>query len=200
MFGWLKKKGQDSRIYMCIKEVKWELESGDAVVRAKILAIASVLGKDLFADVEIPIDVVDRPLDYSREDLMRFYEVLEDIRNSATVQMEHLKKSMARFGVNFPPFAESHVKLSNRALEVWMATVGAGIVTERRGDVREIWRLLVQSRPHLDMAINAIVEVEKKTMEITGQQGGMFSAYDRTEWKKACNFVPSQFSKTLNLK
>ncbi len=25
MFGWLAKKGQDSRVFVCIKEVKWEL-------------------------------------------------------------------------------------------------------------------------------------------------------------------------------
>jgi hypothetical protein len=199
MFGWLKKKGQDSRVYMCIKEVKWELESGAPTKRAKILAIASVSGKEFFDSGDIPISVVDRPLDYSREDLMRFYEVLEDIRNNNTLQISHTKKMMRKFGMEFPTFAEEHAKLTGRSLEVWMATVGAGIAIDRRDDVREIWNLLTQSKPSLDEAMDEIVETENKTMEMTGQEEGMFSGYDREEWKMACNFLPAQFSKELNI-
>lgn len=199
MFGWLKKKGQDSRVYMCIKEVRWELESGDSVKRAKILAIASVLGNELFTAGDIPVDVLDRPLDYSRSDLMRFYEVLENIRNNNTLQFTHMKKMMGQFGMEFPAFAEDHMKLARKALEVWMATVGSGIATERRDDVRIIWKLLVQSKPYLDEAMDAIKETEQKTMVMTGQQGGMFSNYEKVAWKEACDFLPSQFSKEFNL-
>jgi len=199
MFGWVKKKGQNSRVYMCIKELKWEIESGDIVKRAKIMAIACALGQELFSGGEIPIDVVDRPLDYSRDDLMKFYEGLENIRNSSAIQIEHLKKMMGSYGMEFPSFAEDHAKLTNRALEVWMATVGAGIATERRDDVRTIWKLLFQSKPFLDEAMDAILETEQKTMAMTGRQDEMFSNYEREYWKKACDFLPSQFSKELDL-
>jgi len=199
MFGWLKKKGQNSRVHMCIKEVKWELESGNSIKRAKILAIASVLGKEFFNSGDIPIDVIDRPLDYSRDDLMRFYEVLEDIRNNNTLQISQTKKMMSKFGAKFPTFAEDHAKQTGRSLEVLMATVGAGITLDRRDDVREIWDLLTKSKALLDEAMDEIVEIENKTMEMTGQEGGMFSKYDRKEWRAACNFLPAQFSKELNL-
>ena len=181
MFGWLKKKGEGSRVYMCIKEVKWELESGDPLKQAKILAISSVMGKEFFDSGDIPIDVVDRPLDYSRDDLMKFYESLEDIRNNNTLQIAHTKKMMRQMGVELPKFAEEHAKQTNRSLEVWMATVGAGIALDRRDDVREIWKLLIQSKLSLDEAMDEIVATENKTMEITGQEGGMFSDYDREE-------------------
>lgn len=199
MFGWLKKKAQDSRVYMCIKEVKWELESGNSVHRAKILAIATILGKEFFRSGEIPIDVVDRPLDYSREDLMGFYEVLENIRNDNTLQIVNMKKMMKKFGMEFPKFAEDHAKQTGRSLEVWMATVGAGIAIDRRDDVREIWKFLTMSKASLDEAISEIVAIENKTMEMTGQEGGMFSAYDPEEWKDACNFLPAQFTKELDV-
>lgn len=195
MFGWVKKKGQDSRVYMCIKAVKWELESGDSIKRAKILAIASLLAKDFFDSCDIPIDVVDRPLDYSRENLMRFFEVMEDIKNSNTLQIAHTKKMMGRLGVEFPAFSEEHAKLTGRSLEVWMATVGAGIAVDRRDDVREIWSLLTLSKPSLDKAMDEIVETENQTMAMTGQENGIFSEYDREEWKAACNYLPAQFSK-----
>ena len=185
--------------YMCIKEVKWELESSNPVHRAKILAIASILGKEFFRSGEIPIDVVDRPLDYSREDLMGFYEVLENIRNNNTLQIAHTKKMMGKFGMEFPKFAEDHAKQTGRSLEVWMATVGAGIAIDRRDDVREIWKLLTMSKASLDEAIAEIVATENKTMEMTGQEGGMFSACDPEEWKDACNFLPAQFTKELNV-
>lgn len=165
----------------------------------KILAIASILGKEFFGSGEIPLDVVDRPLDYSREDLMGFYEILENIRNNNTLQISHMKKMMGQFGMEFPKFAEEHAKQTGRSLEVWMATVGAGIALDRRDDVREIWKLLTMSKPSLNEAIEEIVATENKTMEMTGQEGGIFSAYDHEEWKEACNFLPAQFSKELKV-
>lgn len=198
MFGWLMKKGQNSRIYMCIKEVKWELESGDSIKRAKILAISSALRKELFESSDIPMDVLNRPLDYSRKDLMGFYEFLEDTRNIATQQLVQTKKMMNNFGTELPVFAEDHAKLTSRALEVWMATIGSGIAVDRRDDVREIWSLLTQSKSYLGRAMDEIVGTEHKTEAMTGQ-GGMFSEYNQNEWKEACNFVPAQFSKELNI-
>jgi len=58
---------------------------------------------------------------------------------------------------------------------------------------------LTMSKTSLDEAISEIVETENKTMEMTGQEGGMFSAFDPEEWKDACNFVPAEFTKELNV-
>ena len=85
--GWFTKKLQNSRVVMTVKEVKWDLESGGERRQAKILALASVLGKEFFECCGIPDDVANRPLDYSRADLMRFYEDLEDIKISKSLAM-----------------------------------------------------------------------------------------------------------------
>ncbi len=200
MLGWLKKKGQDSRIYMCIKEVKWELETADQIKRARILAIASALRNYCFSAGEIPIDVLDRPLDYSRNDLMLFYEYIETIRNNV-VQIPHTKKMLGKFGMELPAFVEDHAKMTRKALEVWMSTIGSGIATERRDDVRDIWKFLAQSKPFINEAMDQIVDNERTTLKMTGQtdEDGVFVNYDRDEWESACEFVPSQFV-TINKK
>jgi len=79
-----------------------------------------------------------------------------------------------------------------------MATVGSGIVPDRRDDVREIWNLLAEAKPFLDKAFDELIATEKKTMAITGNTQSSIINNDRVEWKDACNFVPAQFSKSLN--
>ena len=196
--GWLTKKLQNSRVHMTIKEVKWDLESGGELRQAKLLALSSVLGNEFFEECDIPYDVVNRPLDYSRSDLMRFYEALEDIKIGMTQQLDGLKKMSSQVGMQFPKFAQDHAEDTRRALEIWMSTVGAGIVVDRRDDVRDIWKLLRQSKLSLDIVMDDILAVEKKTAEMTGQESFTFALISREDWKHYCDFVPSQFSKELN--
>lgn len=196
--GWLTKKLQNSRVHMTIKEVKWDLESGGELRQAKLLALSSVLGNEFFEECDIPYDVVNRPLDYSRSDLMRFYEALEDIKIGMTQQLDELKKMSSQVGMQFPKFAQDHAEDTRRALEIWMSTVGAGIVVDRRDDVRDIWKLLRQSKLSLDIVMDDILAVEQKTAEMTGQESFTFALISREDWKHYCDFVPSQFSKELN--
>jgi len=110
MLGWLVKKGQNSRVFMCIKEVKWELEAGSPLKRATILALAQIFRSDMFSELGDSQDVLDCPFDYSRADLMQFYEMLEDIRNQSTMQIEATQKNMKQFGMELPDFAVDHAK------------------------------------------------------------------------------------------
>ena len=198
MRGWVIKKLQNSRVHMTIKEVKWDLESGGAPRQAKLLALASVLGNDFFTECDIPHRVAHRPLDYSRSDLIKFYEDLEDIKLGITRQLEATKKMVPQImGIEFPKFAEDHVKDTRRALEIWMATIGAGITVDRRDDVRDIWKLLEQSKPYLDTAMDEILADENKTSDIIGESVSVFSLLARQDWKNYCDFFPSQFSHDL---
>lgn len=197
MLQWLTNRNHDARVYMCIKEVKWDLETADPIKRAKILACAISLFQEM-RDPEFPLEqLVNRPLDYPRKDLLMIYENLENLRNDCVRQWEHMKKNMGQFGMDLPDFSEQHFKLSRRALEIWMITVGAGIAPNRRDDVREIWKMLTASKSMLEEAIESLFEVEEKTCSLTGQPGGMFSFINPIGWKEACNFVPEQFSKEL---
>jgi len=197
MLQWLTNRNHDARVYMCIKEVKWELEKADPIKRAKILAVAMSLFQEM-QDPEFPLEqLVNRPLDYPRKDLLMIYENLENLRNDGVRQWEHMKKNMRQFGMDLPDFSDQHFKLVRRALEIWMITVGAGIAPNRRDDVREIWKMLTSSRSRLDEAIESLVEVEEKTASLTGQSADMFSYMDPIKFKEACSFVPEQFSKEL---
>ena len=198
MAGWIAKKMQNSRVLMCIKEVKWELEAGDKMHRATILALTHFLREGMFDEDGFPEDMLDRPLDYSRDDLFQIYEGMENIRNGNTLQIEQTKKNMKNFGMNLPEFSIQHAKNMNKAIEVLMCTIGAGLTTDRRDDVRDIWKYLSGSREHIKQAIMGIKEFEVKTAEATGVPSeGMFANRPIEEWVVACEFVPSIFVKEL---
>lgn len=190
MLQWIGKKGEDARVYMCIKEIKGELGVADGVQRATILAIAQWLRQSMFDDNGMA-NVVDRPLDYSRSELMKFYGGLENIRNQSAVEMEHTKANMLRLGLELPQFAIDHAKNTARGLEIWMCTLGAGICPNRREDVREIWSYLTASLDHFAVAITNIREVERRTGEMTGA-GPIFNV-TYSEWFGLCEYVPSMF-------
>jgi len=196
MASWLTRKGQDSRVYMCLKELRWDVEQSSEIRRAQILAISAFVRVNILA--EYPDDlsgILDRPLDFSRDRLMELYELLEDFRNANTVQLNQTQKNMRRFGMNLPQFAADHAAISGRALEVWMATIGAGVLPKRRDEAREVWKLLGAARPFLDDAIEAIRSTEKQTAELTGEPSAGFSnLYTTAEWEELCAFVPSQLS------
>lgn len=194
MRSWFIKKAQNARVTMYTKELKWELETAAPERRATILALASFLRVDAFND-DIPATVLDRPLDYSRGDLMRFFEMLEDIREASALKEKRLKKS----GFPLPDFAVAHFKVSNRALEVWMCTIGAGIVPDRRDDVRQIWQHLAGALSSLPTAILRLHEIEAKTAEMTGASDRMFQGIDTNVWLDACRFVPSAFVSEFKL-
>jgi hypothetical protein len=199
MFDWLAKKGQNSRVYMCIKEVKWDLEVAAPLKRATILALAQLLRADALSEAGLSADVLDRPLDYCRDHLMRYYELLETWRNSNILQIEAVRANMRRLGMILPTFAVDHATTTGRALEIWMCTLGAGIVTERRDDVRAIWSYLSCSLNNLDQAFQNLQELEQKTAAMTGScDTSMFSTLDISDWKDLCRFVPSAFAKELH--
>lgn len=197
MLEWLMKKGQNSRVLMCIKEVKWELEAADPTRRAAILIVAQSLRTSALSEDAIPASVFDRPLDYSRDDLMRFYGILEDIRNMGTAQLEQNQRGLRRLGIEMPEFAVRHAKDTNKALEIWMCTLGAGICPDRRDDVRVVWRLLADARSHLAEGAAHLKKVERMTSDATGESASMMDVPAWAELQQLCAFVPSSFTSQL---
>lgn len=189
MLGWITKKSEDAKIYMCIKDLKWTLQNSSPIERATVFAIAAVLGTEFFSVGMLPREVAHRPLMFSRELLARIYEALESIRNDTSIQLITLKKKLAQFGASFPPGVEAHAKRTCRAVEVWMVTVAAGIAPARADETRLIWKLLRESQSHLEEAFDDIVENEKLTMGLVGQDNGTFTSLDRQEWRETCGYV-----------
>ena len=79
MPGWLFKKVQNARVYMCIKEVKRYLEMADTIRRAAIIVVAQLTRCEALDDAHIPAHAFDHPLDYPRDNLFRFYEMFETV-------------------------------------------------------------------------------------------------------------------------
>jgi hypothetical protein len=136
-------------------------------------------------------------MSFSRRDLLAIYEALETMRNGAQAQREHLEKTMKKMGGEIPAFAIDHMKETNRGLEVLMCTVGAGIVPERRDEVRAIWEMLVGSKQHLLAAFAHLREVEEKSSRLTGAESDTFGLIEDAAWLQACQFVPTIFMMRL---
>jgi hypothetical protein len=135
MFKWLARKAEDSRVYMCTKEVKGELERATSLKRATILALAQLFRQGPFAEPELR-ELFDRPLDHSREKLLKLYTGLETIRNRNKVQCDRMRANHPHIvGIALPPFMVEQAKATNRGLEVWMCTLGAGLSPHLRNDV-----------------------------------------------------------------
>ena len=193
MMNLLNHQEQDARVHLCIKEMKQELDANEPLQRAQVLAMSSLLGTELFDSGQIPIDVMDRPMDYCREELLQFYELLEDRSNNHFDLIFQTKNMMGELGMQLPAFAEVHARDIGRSLNIWMATLGAGIAPDLEDDVREIWTLLVQSKENLDQAMDNILDTESKAMKLSEPHTRWFSDADRSTWKIACHFRPTQF-------
>ena len=94
MLGWLSNKNENVRIYMCIKEVKWDLERANGLRRATLLLLAQWfrIGMTDPKNGGFSLSYFDRPFDHTRSDLIELYIGLEKIRNNNRLQLEQLQK------------------------------------------------------------------------------------------------------------
>jgi hypothetical protein len=183
---WLLRKSQNSRVFMCIKELKWELESKDQLHRASVLAIAQLF-RERALSAEIPQRVLDVPFDCTRKELLTYYTGLEDLRNLASARLGDTQRNFKRLGLELPQYAVEHAKACNRGLEVWMCTIGAAVVPERRDDVERIWRHLRDAAALVPTAIARLRDLERKIDD------RMFDHVLDDVWIASCAFFPSAF-------
>lgn len=186
MRDWLIRKAQNSRINMCIKEVKWSLESSDLLHRATVLSMAQLF-RDQALSEAIPHAVLDSPFNRTREELMTYYVEVEDLRNLSAAKLSDTQRGFKRVGMELPQVAVDHAKSCNRGLEVWMCTIGAGVVPERRDDVQKIWMYLEGAAAQIPAAISHLRDVARRTDD------AMFGRITDQAWTMACSFFPSAF-------
>ncbi len=196
MPSWLVKKMQNGRIYAYIKEVKFFLERMDSVDRAYILALAT-LGRtsELFSAKPPLLEMLDRPLDYSRDELLEAFYDVEELLFTNTRQLEQTKKMMQITGEKLPQFAQLHAEMFGIGIKVWISTLGAGIVPQRRDDVTRIWSLLANSKESLGEAIQRLHDLEQRTASETGISEEIFSDVDFNELIQACDYVPASLKR-----
>jgi hypothetical protein len=184
MREWFIRKSQNSRISMCIKEVTWELESSNNLHRAIVLAIAQLFREHALSE-SVPRAVLDNPFTHTRDQLIMYYVDIEDVRNLAAARLSDTQQGFKRLGMNLPQYATDHAKACNRGLEVWMCTIGAAVVPERRNDVQRARGHLKEAASQVPTAIAHLREVERKTGD------GMFDGVTDDAWTTACRFFPS---------
>ena len=196
MKNWLIKRLQNSRVYTCIKEVKWDLEESDNTRRAILLILAQLFRIELFEQGETVKSMINHPQRHNREDLTSLYWDLETIRNEGKAQLERTKRMGRGLGWDLPDFAIDHAKNTERGMEIWMSTIGAGIVPDKRSDVQEIWGYLSGSISSLDEAMSALRQMEDATSTMTAMPHGLFfSNIDWSELSDICRFVPEEFER-----
>jgi hypothetical protein len=197
MLRWLATRGENARVYMCIKEVKWDLETADTPRRAMLLANAQRFRLEMLDEDKAGLapSYFDLSRSHSRADLFKIYEVFETIRNNMNYQYEQIQKRLARIGVMLPAYAVEHSKNINRGLEVRMCTLGSGIVPDRHDDVRKIWMMLSEGLPLVPEAIRRLQEIAESMATFTGASNptDMFDEQTIPKLLAAADFVPSAF-------
>ena len=189
MLSWPARGGEDSRVYKCIKEMKWELQWANLVKRATILAMAQ--GVRVTSGEAGMADAFDRLLDCSRETLFDIFGRMEATRDQSSVALDATQSSLQRVDVKLSEMFVEHTNMTTRGVEVWMCTLGAGIIPDSREDVVLIWSYLASSFSHVEQAIRNLRCIEKRTREATGAACAMLPPIPDEEWKEFCTYVPS---------
>jgi hypothetical protein len=187
MVGWFAKRG----VVKSIKNLKWILERESAVGRAKVLAVAQLQRMTMFPESNPKSrTLLNNPFDLAAPDLMSVFDGLADSVISFRMNGQRLRQNQrAIFGTDIPQFVLDHWTVFERGYLVWMSTIGAGIIPNRRSDVRAIWTYLAGSKASAREAIAHLHEVGAR---LGAEFGGdnPFSGWNTEEWLKHCEFVP----------
>jgi hypothetical protein len=93
-----------------------------------------------------------------------------------------------------PVYAVEQSKNANRGNEIWMCTVGSGIVPDMHDEVRQIWTMLSEGLSFAPEAMRRLQEIAKLTEDATGSKASrMFEELSTEQWLAAADFVPSAF-------
>ena len=178
MLGFLKRKSQNARIIMCIKQSQFLLDSYCEKRRAKIL-LALTISKLEFDMAEADIfNLFLHPSLCSKDIHISSFETLEDIRNKLTLQLEHTAKMAKNIFGEFPSFVKEQVEDSRLGLEILMSTLGGNIVSNQKDNILKIWGYLNVSETLLSEAFNEINQISARSAEFTGQEIDAFQGWN----------------------
>ncbi len=192
---WLKKNSENALVNMCVKELKWDLETCTPLRRAKIFAISQFFRTG--SGVSSFEDVIKNPFDFPREDVAFIYTLMDNLRKSKINDFSQLKKQFTYLGNSPPVDIDERIKLHCRAVEVWMCVLGCRLNTNVQADVRKIWGYMLQSKNVLKDAMIDLRAMSNRQAEFMGDDVFKSEIPSDIEWLKLCEFEPKQFTKTL---
>jgi hypothetical protein len=193
MLNWLRKRGENSRIYMCCKEVRWDIERATDERLAIILALSCLYRDILTEEMGVPANVLDRPSSYERGNLITFYSVLETVRNNNAAQFGQVRTFFKGMGLPLPEFLSQHTANVGRAIETWMCTIGGGAKPEVQEEVRLIWGGLLRSAPLLPQAMMHLHAVEERTERHLGESPRFLRHFTPEDVAFGADDVPADY-------
>lgn len=192
MFKWFSNKSINARIKLCTKEVLWDLEQSDPIRCAEILTMLTLLRWDLIREggsFSLPLD---SPSFIPRETLIAKYEGLEHARNMSSTQGDLIVKQLTASDLPSGTSLKGHLLKSRRALEVLMITIGIGINSSIKEDVRSVWNLLHKSAISIDEALTRLREFEDMSNALSPWSATTtFSTLDFEFLKQESTYSPS---------
>jgi hypothetical protein len=194
MLRWLKERGDKARISMCIRDLLGDLGRRDQTRTALVLASAQLFRCHMVEHIHGAEAMINRPADFSHYRLMLLYCRLEDQRNQLERGLARTKRNARSLGYSLPVFFEEHVRNTMRGLEVWMASVGVGVLPDRRIELFGMWQQFKISRPALPAAIEVMRTLEEELCRTApAMDYEMFGGISDADWLACCDFTPESF-------
>ena len=192
MKSWLYNIEKKMRVSISIKDLKWDLQASSGKQRAEILVLAQYLRCVVLEQEGIDQSILDKTLDFTHEELIMQFEVIEHIRDQARSHLLMTIKKIHRSGDQLLYSSNKHIQNILCALELWMCTIGAGFIPEKREDISYIWLVLTGSHCYREQAISSMLKM--RIGNLTGvPRDGKFDKLNASEWLSQCDFVPSPF-------
>jgi hypothetical protein len=116
---------------------------------------------------------------------------LEGFRDQHGHSLDATASTSRRVNAELSEMLAEHARLATRAVEVWMCTLGAGIIPHSREDVVLIWSYLTSPSSYVERAIADLRHVEQLARDATGGAVVMLPPIAHEDWKKLCTYVPS---------
>ncbi|MDQ0420970.1 hypothetical protein J2045_001997 [Peteryoungia aggregata LMG 23059] len=138
MLKWLAEKSLKARVAMCIKEVKWDLQSSSRLARSSILLRAQIFRHQVLQPHPFAAAVLDRPADFSKAEVSELYSKLEGMRNEASIGRDRALKQLKALGAD-TSLVKGNMNTVIRGIELWMCTLGIGINLDNRDEVALLW-------------------------------------------------------------
>lgn len=193
MFGWYKRKCEDARVILCVNSLCKIFREYDDERLGIILALAQmlrfkVLNEDGFNNA------LNCPEGASRFELLGYYEVLEKLRLRTFFQAKSNNKHLEQMGRGFPSPIIEHTENTCHAIQLWMASLGVGLVPKKGEAMQVVWikasKLIPLTRP----SVTKLRVLEKLFQKTVKNKSPLFEVED-LEWERSCYFIPVRFTK-----
>jgi len=152
MFNWLLKKSQNARFSAQITQTHWLVDELSALDRAHALIWVGVIIQQSLLDSWRISVAFHNPSKFPRDELLKLYYPLEEVRIKVQLQCEQtLKGPLAAI---MPDEDKRHMEASLHAWQIILATLAPGLTHDSSERARAMWQVLQTAHSDLPPAMN----------------------------------------------